>query len=127
MIGQTRGIEKEVSVSGTPAQYTIATPVGTDNDTYQMASGPGVPLLGVFQFAPNTDQTKSRIMITGISRVQISAPVAIGQPVTSDANGNGVPANPAAGANNYIVGFATASGIAGGIIPVLLAPGRIQG
>lgn len=128
MIGATKGIEKEVSVTGTVAQYTLATPAGSDNNTYEAASGPTVPLMGVFQFAPNTDQPQARVQISGVSLVKLGAGGAtIGQPLTSDANGNAVYANPAAGTNNYIIGFACATGVAGNIIPVMLAPGRIQG
>jgi hypothetical protein len=129
LIGPTRGIEKEVSVTGTINQYTLATPAGTDNNTYQAATGPTVPLLGVFQFAPNTDQPQVRVMLNGISWVKVSAGVNIGNPITSDTSGNGtgVAAAPAAGVNNYIIGFALASISGAGLVPVLIAPGRIQG
>lgn len=126
MIGPTTGLEKEVSTSGTVVAFTLATP-GADDNTYVQGSGVAAPLLGVFQFAPSTDQPQVRIRMDGISWVLISTAVTRGQPLTSDANGNGVPAAPAAGVNNYIIGFAMASGVAGQLIPVRIAPGRIQG
>jgi hypothetical protein len=126
MIGPTTGLEKEVNTSGTVGQYTLATP-GADDNTFVQASGVTALLAGVFQFPPSTDQPQVRIRMSGISWVQISTAVTRGQPVTSDANGNGVPAAPAAGANNYIIGYAMASGVAGQLIPVLIAPQRIQG
>jgi hypothetical protein len=127
MIGPTRGIEKEVSVTGTIGQYTLATPAGTDNNTFEAASGVTAPLLGVFQFAPTADQPQVRVMLTGISWLQVSAAVNMGNPITSDANGNGVAAAPAAGVNNYIIGFALATTSGAGMVPVLIHPGRIQG
>ena len=126
MIGQTSGIEKEVNCTAPPAQFTIATP-GADDNTFSTANGPAVPLVGVFQLATNAGQPQSRIMLSGISRVLISGAVTRGNFITSDANGNGVAAAPAAGANAYVIGIAMGSGVAGQIIPVLLAPGRIQG
>jgi hypothetical protein len=126
MIGPTTGLEKEVNTSGTVAQYTLATP-GADDNTCVQASGVTALMEGVFQFAPTTDQPQVRIRMSGISWVQISAPVTRGQPITSDANGNGVPAAPAAGTNNYIIGYALGSGAAGQLIPVLIVPQRIQG
>jgi hypothetical protein len=127
MIGATKGIEKEVSVTGTVNQYTLATAAGTDNNTYEMASGPTAAIIGVFQFAPSTDQPQARVMLTGVSLVKINSTVTIMDPITSDANGYGAKAAPASGVNNFIVGIALASGVAGNLIPVLLNPGIMQG
>lgn len=61
------------------------------------------------------------------ANLQLGGAVAVMDPITSDANACGVKAAPAAGANNRIVGFALASGVANDIIPVLITPGIIQG
>lgn len=66
-------------------------------------------------------------MVGNIEDVKLGGTVTRGDPITSDASGFGVAAAPVAGTNNYIVGFAEASGVSGDIIPVVIAPGRIQG
>ncbi len=63
----------------------------------------------------------------GIAEVEYGGNVTRGDPLTSDANGKAVAAAPAAGVNNFIIGFAEVSGVAGDIGLVLIAPGRIQG
>ena len=63
----------------------------------------------------------------GIAQVKLGGTVARGDPVTSDATGQGVAAAPGAGVNARIIGFAEVSGVSGDVIPVHIAPGRIQG
>jgi hypothetical protein len=127
MFGATTGLEKEANVSGTPAAYTLVNFGGDDNTVAPAADGSKV-IPGVLQFAPTTDQPQGRIRMSGISWVRVgAAAVTRGDPITSDANGNGITAAPAAGANAYIVGYAMASGVAGQLIPVLVLPQRIQG
>jgi hypothetical protein len=127
MIGPTTGLEKEVNYSGTVTQYSLAIN-GADDNTYAPGADSTKFIAGVFQFAPNTDQPQVRLRMSGISWVMIGAGgITRGQPVTSDGSGNGVYANPAAGTNAYIVGWAMASGVQGQLVPVLIVPQRIQG
>ncbi|WP_291854863.1 capsid cement protein [Bradyrhizobium sp.] len=63
----------------------------------------------------------------GIADLKLGGTVARGDPVTSDATGQGVAAAPTAGVNNRIIGFALISGVIGDIIPVLLNPHMMQG
>ena len=63
----------------------------------------------------------------GIEKVLYGGTITKGDPLTSDANGKAVKANPGAGVNAYIVGFAEVDGVDGDIGEVLIAPGRIQG
>ncbi len=127
MIGKTRGIEKEVNVTAATTALTIATP-GADDNTFSTAADATHPLIGIFQFATNTDQPMCRVMVTGISHVKVgTVAVTRGDFITSDVNGCAITAAPTAGVNNFVVGIAMASGAAGQTIPVLLCPGRIQG
>jgi hypothetical protein len=94
----------------------------------QAASGPNAYIAGVFQFAPNADQPQVRVRLNGISWVTLGAGGCTrGNPITSDANGNGIVAAPAAGVNNFIVGYALGSGVQGQQVPVQIIPQRIQG
>lgn len=63
----------------------------------------------------------------GIADVKLGGTVARGDPITSDATGQGVAAAPAAGTNNRIVGYAVISGVSGDIIPVIVSLGMVQG
>lgn len=67
------------------------------------------------------------VVLDGIAQVQLGGTVTRGDPITSDANGKGVTAAPAAGVNNHIIGFVEVSGVANDIVPVRLARGVIQG
>lgn len=67
------------------------------------------------------------IMTHGIAEVKLGGAVTRGQPVTADANGKGVVAAPAAGANARVVGIAMASGVLDDVIDVLLSQSVMQG
>jgi len=127
MIGQTSGIEKEVKCAAAIATaYTIAK-FGSDDDTLAAATASTEELIGVFQHTTAAAGDRVRVMLTGISRVKLGGTVTRGGWITSDANAKGVAAAPGAGVNAAVIGKALASGVDGDIIPVLLAPGRIQG
>jgi hypothetical protein len=67
------------------------------------------------------------VIVVGVVEVQLGGPVTRGGPVTANATGQAVAAAPAAGVNARIGGFALLSGVSGDVVPVLLAPGVIQG
>lgn len=91
------------------------------------AAAVGDKLIGVSNELAAAIGERCDIVRVGIADVQLGGAVARGDPITSDANGKGVAAAPAAGINNSIIGFAETSGVLDDVIPVLLAPGRIQG
>lgn len=63
----------------------------------------------------------------GTGQVKLGGNVTRGQPITADAASKGVFANPAAGVNNRIIGFALQSGVADDVIDYHIAPGYVQG
>lgn len=64
----------------------------------------------------------------GITEVKIGVGgCAAGDPITSDATGQGVIAAPGAGTNNRIIGYALLAGVAGDVVPVTLSLGVMQG
>jgi hypothetical protein len=71
------------------------------------------------------------IVVAGIAEVRVGAAVTRGQKLTVDASGQAVPAAPAAGTNNQIIGIALKSGAfassVGDVIPVLLIQSVMQG
>jgi hypothetical protein len=63
----------------------------------------------------------------GIADVKAGGTIARGALVTADAAGKAVAAAPAQGVNNHVLGRALIAAADGDIIPVLLAPGIMQG
>jgi hypothetical protein len=127
MIGQTSGIEKKVNCTAAiAAAYTIGK-FGADDDTLSAATASTEELIGVFQHATSNADDMVRVMLTGITKLKLGGTVTRGGWITSDANAKGVAAAPGAGVNASVIGKAMASGVDGDIIPMLLAPGRIQG
>jgi hypothetical protein len=108
--------------------YRVCKWGGADNTAIQATASTDI-LIGVSNElgAASGDAAVDLVRI-GVAEVELGAGgIARGQPVTSDSAGKGVHANPGAGANAYVIGYAERSGNAGDIVPVLLAPGRIQG
>lgn len=64
---------------------------------------------------------------SGTGEVKLGGNVTRGQPITADAASKGVYANPAAGVNNRIIGYALQSGVADDVIDYQIAPGTVQG
>jgi Uncharacterized conserved protein (DUF2190) len=92
------------------------------------ATGPTDVLVAVAEENANEGQDLAiAVLGDSIRNIKLGDAVAAGNLITSDANGNGVPANPAPGVNNYVIGMALGPGVAGDIIAVTIAPQRIQG
>lgn len=126
MIGATSGIEKSVKCTAAVAAFTLAK-FGADDDTLSTGAAVTDNVVGVFQHATTVAGEEVRVMLSGVSRVKLGGTVTRGDLIGSDASGQGVTVAPAAGTNNRIVGIALASGVSGGIIPVLIAPSQPQG
>ena len=67
------------------------------------------------------------VIVAGMVEVIAGGTITRGDPITSNATGQGVTAAPAGGANNRIIGFAECSAVAGDIFPVFLYPSVMQG
>lgn len=84
-------------------------------------------LIGICDRIGAASGGRAEIVRAGLAEVEYGGNVTRGQPLTSDSNGKAVYANPGAGTNAYIIGFAEVSGVDGDVGSVLIAPGRIQG
>lgn len=105
---------------------------GADDDSVVQAAAATDSIIGaVNMVAPPGSAAASGarldVEVSGIVDIKLAGNVTRGGFVTSDANGLGVAAAPAAGTNNRVGGIAQASGVAGDIIPVLLTLGSVQG
>lgn len=122
-----RDIAKSYSAEGAIAPCRIVKPGAADYGVLQAAAvsdkliGITVPLVS----AGSGDSVD--VIHDGIADLQLGGTVTRGDLLTSDANGQGVTAAPAAGTNNRVIGSALVSGVSGDIIPVLLSVGSFQG
>jgi len=67
------------------------------------------------------------VVAGGEYEVVAGGPATRGDPICSDSAGAGVTAAPAAGTNNYIIGRALDSAVAGDLFTVQIAPQSFQG
>lgn len=118
---------KTKTAGGAIAAYRIVSPGAADNQVVQ-ASAATAALTGVTQQL-GADAAGDPVDIAkgGIPEVTLGGIVAAGDPLTADADGKAIKAEPAAGSNVRIVGFAEVAGIAGDRIPFQFAPGVMQG
>lgn len=101
---------------------------GAADGNVAQAAGVAAALIGVTdRLAAAVAGDRIDIVRGGIAEVEYGATVARGDPLTSDATGRAVTAAPAAGVNNYILGYAEVSGVVGDIGCVYITAGRIQG
>ena len=100
---------------------------GNADGAATLATGSAAPLLGVSAEIDCADQIICDVFREGLVDVIYGGVVNRGDPLTANATGQAVTANPAAGVNAYIVGFAEVAGVAGDVGFVFISPGRIQG
>lgn len=117
---------RNYTAGGAIAPYRIVKPGAADGEVVQAAAATDF-LMGVCESVGPASGERCDIVKSGIADVEFAGVVARGEPVTADADGKGVKAAPAAGANARIIGFAEVTTAAGDIAPVLLAPGVMQG
>jgi len=101
--------------AATDALLGVSDPVGTE--LYGVPDSNGVV---------NTGEPVD-VHRNGIAPVDYGGNVTRGDPLTSDANGKAVAANPSSGSNVRIIGYAEVSGVDGDVGAVFIAPGVMQG
>jgi len=121
-----QGLTKSHQAEGTINPFRIVRFGAADYGVLQ-ASGPTDLSIGVSTEVDSTTGERTDVIHSGIADLRLGGTVARGQLITSDAQGRGVAAAPAAGANNRYIAVALISGVADDIIPVLLSPGSVQG
>ena len=124
-MGPTQGTEKKQLAGGVIAQYHILKMGADDNHLIESAAATDQHI-GVAQHAAAAAEDDIRVQLDGITNLKLGGTVTRGDRITSDANGKGVTAAPAAGTNNPIVGIAFASGVLDDLIPMLLAPQQLN-
>ncbi len=84
-------------------------------------------IIGISESIDAVSGDQVDVILGGVTELLLGGTVTRGAWITSDASGAGVAAAPAAGVNANVVGRAVTAGVAGDIVPVVLAIGQIQG
>jgi hypothetical protein len=121
-----RGLRKNYVAPAAIGKYRIVKP-GANPGEIAIASAAADKQIGVTTDIDAAAGDRSDVVRSGITPVYYGGNVAVGDPLTSDANGAAVVAAPAAGANARIVGIAELAGAAGDIGEVFVAPSVMQG
>lgn len=91
------------------------------------AAAVGDKLIGVSTDIDAANGERCDAILAGPADVEYGGAVAVGDLLTSDANGKGVVAAPAAGVNNRTIGIALVAGAAGDIGLIEVTQGSVQG
>lgn len=121
------GFSKSYIAASAISKYLLVKPSGVNDGEMVPAAAATDAIAGISQ---NVDVAQGQLVDVvhdDSANLLLGGTVAPMDPITSDANGKGVKAAPAAGVNNRIVGFALTSGVSGDIIPVLIKIGYLQG
>lgn len=116
------------AASTTIAGNRIVTFDAPDSDnTITTATSGTVPLVGVSDRMGAVVGGMCDVHRGGLVSVQLGGTVEAGDPLTADAAGLAIAAEPGAGTNLNIIGFADHPGVSGDIIDAFFAPGVIRG
>lgn len=127
MSGPNRTLVKTFTAEAAITKHRIVK-FGAANGQVLQAAAVGDAMFGAAAELDVAINDRVDVQVAGIAEIEAGAAIALGALVTSDAVGRAVAAAPVAGTNNRIIGTAMTDALAlGDIIPVLLAPGQIQG
>lgn len=118
---------KNYTAEATVQAYRIVKFGAADFEVLHATAADSDGLIGVTNELGAPAQGRVDVIRGGLAEVELGGVVEAGDPITSDTGGLGVVPAPAAGANVRIIGFAEIAGVTGDRIPVLVAPGQIQG
>lgn len=117
-------LTKSYIAQGAIAAYRICK-AGTADRAVSQAGAATDKFFGVSVELSVVDGERVDVQRTGLPLVQFGGAVDRGDPLTSDAQGRAIKANPAPGTRMAIIGFAEVSAVAGDIESMLIAPGFI--
>lgn len=100
---------------------------GTADNTAALATASSDLLIGANEALAKDAGEMVDYPTAGTGQVRLGAAVTRGQPITADAASKGIFANPGAGVNARIIGFALQSGVLDDVIDYQIAPGAVQG
>lgn len=119
-------LDKNYTAEAAVGANLFVKPGSVDGKIVQAAAAADL-IIGVSENIAAAAGERCDVVHVGMADLLLGGPVTRGQELTADANGKGVVAAPAAGANNRIGAIAQVSGVAGDIIPVFVTLGLKQG
>jgi len=119
------GLIKTYNAEAAVPAFTIVKPGANDYGVVHAAAATDA-IMGVSSEVAAVSGGPCDVVHTGIAPTLLGGTVAAGDPITSDANGAGVKAAPAAVATDRILGYVIIAGVSGDIAPVLLALGSLS-
>lgn len=120
------GLTKNFNATGAIPAYSLVKFGANDGEVVAAAAATD-KIIGVTTEIAAASGERCDVQVDDIGFVLLGGTVTRGDLITSDVNGAGVTAAPAAGVNNRILGIAMKSGVSGDIIDVLIYPGSVQG
>jgi len=99
----------------------------SDDNTVVQGAAVSDKLTGIADNLGAASGARCEVILDGVAEVEYGGNVVVGDLLTSDANGKAVAAAPAAGTNNYVVGFALVAGASGDIGSCKISQGSRQG
>lgn len=120
------GLIKTYTAEGAIAARRFVVHGSADRLAVQASDG-SAAIMGVTERLAVADGERVDVIKTGLAEIEYGGAVTRGDPLTADASGKAVKANPAAGVNAHIGGWAEISGVSGDYGLVNIAPSRIQG
>lgn len=100
---------------------------GGDDETVVPAAAATDNLIGIGQETDVKSGDHIDVSHGLVHQVRAGGSISAGGPLTSDSAGKAVAAAPANDTNMNIIGWALSDGADGDIIPLIVAPGQIQG
>jgi hypothetical protein len=98
-----------------------------NNGEISLAAQATDPIVGISTSVDSGAGQEIGVILSQSADLKWGGPIAFGEPVTSDAGGCGVKAQPNAGETVRIIGFAMADAVQDDIAPVLISPGYLKG
>jgi len=119
-------LQKNFAAGGAIAPYRIVRMSAAD--TVVQAAAATEALIGIQNDVGPASGERTDIIIVGMAFIEAGAAFALGALLTSDAQGRGITAAPAAGVNNRIIGVAIDAAVAAGdIVRVQISQCSLQG
>jgi len=119
-------LTKNFTAEGAITKHRIVK-FGTADGSVIQAAAVGDAMFGVNAELDVVADERVDIHVVGLVDVEYGGVVTRGDLLTANASGQAVAAAPGAGVNSRIIGIALLSGVAGDVVGIQLAPGRIQG
>ncbi|MBB4287741.1 capsid cement protein [Roseospira goensis] len=121
------GLTLNFTAAGVIAAFRIVAATATDGTVAQGAANTDKLIGTTGPRGAEAAGDRVDVVMGGAPQVTAGGAFAFGDPITADADGKAVLADPATGANARVVGIALEAGAAEALTRILIVPGLMQG